>query len=132
MTSRLVASAIVSTGATCHTTASATSVRRRAKPIEFNRIEIRLWNPEERREGGCIVPQADDRGVIRRNVLHVERDLDGCAGQALHNLSDEQAEYQVRDRLSFTRFLRLGIEDGIPDATTLWLFREKLAKAGAD
>src|SRR3977135_3342250 len=50
--------------------------------------------------------------------------------QALHNLSDEQAEYQVRDRLSFTRFLRLGIEDGIPDATTLWLFREKLAKAG--
>jgi IS5 family transposase len=50
--------------------------------------------------------------------------------QALNNLSDEQAEYQVRDRLSFTRFLRLGIEDSIPDATTLWLFREKLAKAG--
>lgn len=49
--------------------------------------------------------------------------------QALHNLSDEQAEYQVRDRFSFTRFLRLGIEDDIPDATTLWLFREKLAKA---
>src|SRR5580765_6055419 len=49
--------------------------------------------------------------------------------QALHNLSDEQAEYQVRDRLSFTRFLRLSIEDSIPDATTLWLFREKLAKA---
>src|SRR5438046_5530395 len=47
-----------------------------------------------------------------------------------HNLSDEQAEYQVRDRFSFTRFLRLGIEDSIPDATTLWLFREKLAKAG--
>ena len=44
--------------------------------------------------------------------------------QALHNLSDEQVEFQVRDRLSFTRFLRLGIEDGIPDATTLWLFRE--------
>ena len=42
----------------------------------------------------------------------------------------EEAEYQVRDRLSFTRFLRLGIEDSIPDATTLWLFREKLAKAG--
>src|SRR3954454_13895082 len=50
--------------------------------------------------------------------------------QALNNLSDEQVEYQVRDRLSFTRFLRLGIEDSIPDATTVWLFREKLAKAG--
>src|SRR6267154_4372581 len=48
--------------------------------------------------------------------------------QALNNLSDEQVEYQVRDRLSFTRFLRL--EDSIPDATTVWLFREKLAKAG--
>ena len=50
--------------------------------------------------------------------------------QALNNLSDEQVEYQVGDRLSFTRFLRLGIEDRIPDGTTLWLFREKLAKAG--
>jgi IS5 family transposase len=39
-------------------------------------------------------------------------------------------EYQVRDRLSFSRFLGLTIEEGIPDATTLWLFREKLAKAG--
>src|ERR1019366_4393314 len=50
--------------------------------------------------------------------------------QSLYNLSDEQVEYQVRDRFSFTRFLKLGIEDGIPDGTTLWLFREKLAKAG--
>ena len=41
--------------------------------------------------------------------------------QALYNLSDEQAEYQVRDRLSFMRFLGLGIEDRVPDATTLWL-----------
>jgi transposase, IS5 family len=36
----------------------------------------------------------------------------------------------VHDRLSFSRFLGLAIEDSIPDATTLWLFREKLAKAG--
>src|SRR3954454_6723278 len=50
--------------------------------------------------------------------------------QSLYNLSDEQVEYQVRDRLSFTRFLRLGIEDRIPDGTTSWLFREALAKAG--
>ena len=39
-------------------------------------------------------------------------------------------EYQVRDRLSFSRFLGLAIEDSIPDATTLWLFREKVARAG--
>ena len=50
--------------------------------------------------------------------------------QSLYNLSDEQIEYQVRDRLSFTRFLGLGFENRIPDGTTLWLFREKLAKTG--
>jgi IS5 family transposase len=47
--------------------------------------------------------------------------------QSLYNLSGEQVEYRVRDRFSFTR--RLGIEDRIPDGTTLWLFREKLAQA---
>ena len=51
--------------------------------------------------------------------------------QALYNLSDEQTEYQVRDRLSFMRFLGLGIENRVPDATTLWLYREALVKAGA-
>lgn len=50
--------------------------------------------------------------------------------QALYNLSDEQMEYQVRDRLSFMRFLELGLEDRVPDATTLWLYREALARAG--
>ena len=51
--------------------------------------------------------------------------------QALYNLSDEQTEYQLRDRLSFMRFLGLGLEDAVPDATTLWLYREALARAGA-
>jgi IS5 family transposase len=49
--------------------------------------------------------------------------------QALYNLSDEQMEYQLRDRLSFMRFLGLGLEDKVPDATTLWLYREALAEA---
>ncbi len=35
--------------------------------------------------------------------------------QALYNLSDDQAEYQLRDRLSFMRFLGLGVEDTVPD-----------------
>lgn len=50
--------------------------------------------------------------------------------QSLYNLSDEQTEYQLRDRLSFMRFLGLGLEDPVPDATTLWLYREALAQAG--
>lgn len=50
--------------------------------------------------------------------------------QQLYNISDESLEYQVNDRLSFMRFLNLGIEDTVPDATTLWLFREQLRKQG--
>ncbi len=46
--------------------------------------------------------------------------------QSLYNLSDEAMEYQVRDRLSFMRFLNLAIEDCVPDARTIWLFREQL------
>ena len=49
---------------------------------------------------------------------------------ALYNLSDDQIEYQVRDRLSFMRFLGLGLGDPVPDAKTVWLYREALAKAG--
>ncbi len=49
---------------------------------------------------------------------------------ALYNLSDDQVEYQLRDRLSFMRFLGLGLEDRVPDAKTVWLYREQLAQAG--
>jgi IS5 family transposase len=48
----------------------------------------------------------------------------------LYNLSDDQVEYQLRDRLSFVRFLGLGLEDTVPDAKTVWLYREQLAQAG--
>ena len=51
--------------------------------------------------------------------------------QALYSLSDEAAEFQIRDRLSFQRFLGLGLDGAVPDATTVWLFRERLVKAGA-
>src|SRR3979411_2804256 len=50
--------------------------------------------------------------------------------QSLYNLSDEQTEFLIRDRFSFMRFLDLGLEDTVPDATTIWLFREALAEAG--
>lgn len=50
--------------------------------------------------------------------------------QSLYNLADAQVEYQIRDRLSFARFLGLGIEDEVPDATTVWRFRERLKELG--
>ena len=51
--------------------------------------------------------------------------------QAANSLSDERTEFLISDRLSFMRFLGLGLSDRVPDARTIWLFREKLTKAGA-
>lgn len=50
--------------------------------------------------------------------------------QSLYNLSDDQTEFQIRDRLSFMRFLGLSLGDAVPDAKTIWLFREQLTEAG--
>ena len=49
--------------------------------------------------------------------------------QSLYNLSDEQTEFQIRDRLSFMPFLDLSLGDDVPDAKTIWLFREQLTEA---
>jgi len=51
--------------------------------------------------------------------------------QALYGLSDDACEFQIRDRLSFMRFLGLGLGDRVPDAKTIWLFREQLVQAKA-
>ena len=93
----------------------------RLVPWESFRAEIEavVLTPDELKKSSAGRKPFDAILMFRMLVL-----------QALNNLSDEQVEYQVRDRLSFSRFLGLGIEDSIPDATTLWLFREKLAKAG--
>ncbi|MGK2921763.1 MAG: IS5 family transposase [Methyloceanibacter sp.] len=51
--------------------------------------------------------------------------------QALYGLADERTEFQIRDRLSFMRFLGLDLHGRVPDARTIWLFCEQLTKAGA-
>lgn len=51
--------------------------------------------------------------------------------QALYTLSDDEAEYQLRDRLSFMRFAGLELQHAVPDAKTIWLYREQLTRAGA-
>lgn len=81
-------------------------------------IETVVLTPEEVKKSKAGRKPIDAIVMFRMLIL-----------QSLYNLSDDQAEYQVGDRLSFTRFLKLGIEDRVPDGTTLWLFREKLAKA---
>lgn len=46
--------------------------------------------------------------------------------QRYYNLSDDQVEYQINDRMSFMRFLNLTISDDVPDSKTVWNFREQL------
>lgn len=46
--------------------------------------------------------------------------------QRYYNLSDEQTEFQIKDRLSFMQFLGLQIGDKVPDEKTIWFFKEQL------
>ena len=47
--------------------------------------------------------------------------------QRLYNLSDDAMEYQMIYRISFRRFLK--IDDKVPDAKTIWNFRNQLSKS---
>ena len=50
--------------------------------------------------------------------------------QQLYSLSDEQLEREIADRISFRVFL--GTTETVPDSTTIWKFRERLAEKGVD
>jgi IS5 family transposase len=87
--------------------------------FEVFRAELEAALPRaDRRRGGR--PPYDAVLMFRILVL-----------QALYTLSDEQTEYQLRDRLSFMRFVGLALHDPVPDAKTIWLYREHLTRAGA-
>lgn len=49
----------------------------------------------------------------------------------LYNLSDEQVEYQLLDRMSFRRFCGLAHSASIPDRNTIWLFQQRIGTDGA-
>lgn len=92
---------------------------------------------------GTLIPWESFRKPLKKALRRKDNGLGGRPAfddvlmfkvlvlQALYNLSDDQTEYQVRDRLSFMRFLGLDMDGTVPDAKTIWLFRERLARAGA-
>ena len=83
------------------------------------RLEAAWRKPPEERKSNAGCKPWDAVVMFKAIVL--------CA---LYNLSDDQVEYQLRDRFSFIRFLGLGLEDKVPDAKTVWMYREQLAHAG--
>jgi IS5 family transposase len=48
--------------------------------------------------------------------------------QKLYGMADDATEYIIKDRLSFQRFLGLALCDKVPDAKTVWNFRDLLQK----
>ena len=46
------------------------------------------------------------------------------------NISDDNAEYLINDRLSFQRFLGMELGEKSPDAKTIWVFKEQMGKEG--
>jgi IS5 family transposase len=51
--------------------------------------------------------------------------------QRLNNIGDDKTEFLINDRLSFQRFLGMCLGDTVPDAKTIWNFREQIVKAKA-
>ena len=47
-------------------------------------------------------------------------------------MSDDETEFQIKDRFSFMPFLGLQAGNSIPDAKTIWDFKQNLEKDGRD
>jgi len=86
---------------------------------EFRPVLERVWRK----------PEAERKSRAGRKPIDAVVMFKALVLAALYNLSDDQIEYQIRDRLSFMRFLGLGLEGRVPDAKTVWLYREALAQA---
>lgn len=88
---------------------------------DFRPILVKTWRVSKKRRKNNAGRKPWDEVIIFKTLIL----------QQLYNLSDDQTEYQVRDRLSFMRFLGLTVGDRVPDAKTIWLYREKLGKSKA-
>jgi IS5 family transposase len=75
--------------------------------------------PREKSEKGGRPPMDN---LLMFKVLLIKR---------LYNLSHDQTEYQINDRISFRRFLGLDFGDTVPDAKTIWLYEDMLSKSEA-
>jgi len=79
----------------------------------FRPIISQLYNNRSEKGGR---PNIDEVVMLKVLVL-----------QNWYNLSDEEMEFQIADRLSFQHFIGSAT---IPDYSTIWMFRERLKKSG--
>jgi IS5 family transposase len=85
------------------------------------------WKPLER-----LVSGINKSGTAKggRPPLPTEVKLRMLFLQHLYNISDEEIEDQLIDRMSFQKFCLINMMDTIPDFTTFWRFKEAIAKKG--
>jgi len=87
------------------------------KVIDFEmfrpELEENMLNHDKKSNAGCKPYDV----VMMFKIILLKR---------FYNLSDEQAEYQITDRLSFKDFLGLSSGDRVPDARSIWLFQDNL------
>ena len=50
--------------------------------------------------------------------------------QRLYNISDNQVEYQIKERMSFREFPDIQSVDDVPDEKTVWKYKNIMANAG--
>jgi len=121
-----------------------TLIRRKDTPMlyGFFDIELRLGKISANGDPLLVLNQAVDWEIFRPDLEPIRnKERKSNAGrpaydlilmfkililQSLYNLSDDSTEQQILDRLSFNRFLGLTLGDPVPDAKTIWLFRESL------
>ncbi|WP_393970854.1 IS5 family transposase [Oxyplasma meridianum] len=82
----------------------------------FSKILKGMYHNDTERGGASNIPI-----ITMVKVLYL---------QSAYNMVDEQAETMIRDRISFMNFL--DYPDRLPDARTIWIFRERLSKTGKD
>ncbi len=101
-------------------------VRRRGKKSAWlERLEAALdWSALERIVSGIYASR--EGGLSYPLLIYVKLLL----LQQWHGLSDEGLEAAVDDRLSFRRFAGIPLAESVPDHSSIWRFREQLARRG--
>lgn len=74
------------------------------------------------------LPKVEPKGLGGRPAFAPAMMFKALVIQNLYQLSDQQLEFQITDRLSFKRFLGLTDADKSPDEKTFWAFRETLTR----
>jgi len=82
----------------------------------FRPILADLYNNRSEKGGR---PNFDEIMMVKTIIL-----------QTIFDLSDEALEYNLNDRISFRVFI--GLDEKVPDFTTIWRFKERISIAGKD